>query len=168
MVHGIAAVRRGFLRAGVGSLKLKTVVGGLQSFSSSTRDCKVCQRCGKPGDMAVNYKLSKRYYSCGKPGHYSGERTMGAKNTTPQIGASDASITADATRISPGKAEDEKLGEGKVKVETKKKTMAELDEELREKLEGRAGDGGEAGRELEGGKAVAMGRGVRENMFRVI
>lgn len=48
------------------------------------------------------------------------------------------------------------------------KTMAQLDEELREKLEGRSGDGGAAGLELEGGKPVAMKRGVRENMFRLI
>lgn len=50
----------------------------------------------------------------------------------------------------------------------KKKTMAELDEELRMKLEGRSGDGGADGIELEGGKPVAMKRGVRENMFRLI
>lgn len=49
-----------------------------------------------------------------------------------------------------------------------KKTMAQLDEELREKLEGRSGEGGAAGLELEGGKPVAMKRGVRENMFRLI
>lgn len=54
------------------------------------------------------------------------------------------------------------------KVEKAKKTMAQLDEELREKLEGRSGDGGAAGLELEGGKPVAMKRGVRENMFRLI
>ncbi|KAF2460998.1 hypothetical protein BDY21DRAFT_361015 [Lineolata rhizophorae] len=50
----------------------------------------------------------------------------------------------------------------------KTKTMAEMDEEVRMKMEGRAGDGGEAGRELEGGKAVSMKRGVRDNMFRYI
>lgn len=50
----------------------------------------------------------------------------------------------------------------------KKKTMAELDDELRLKLEGIDREGGEAGLELEGGKPVAMKRGVRENMFRLI
>jgi hypothetical protein len=50
----------------------------------------------------------------------------------------------------------------------RKKTVAEEDEELRLKLEGISGDGGESGLELEGGKAVAMKRGVRENMFRLI
>jgi hypothetical protein len=50
----------------------------------------------------------------------------------------------------------------------KNKTMAELDEELRLKLEGMDKEGGEAGLELEDGKPAAMKRGVRENMFRVI
>jgi hypothetical protein len=55
-----------------------------------------------------------------------------------------------------------------VKIKEAKKTMAQLDEELRMKLEGRSGDGGTAGLELENGKPVAMKRGVRENMFRLI
>lgn len=46
--------------------------------------------------------------------------------------------------------------------------MKELDDELRAAMEGRAGDGGLAGAELEGGKAVAMKRSVKENMFRYI
>jgi hypothetical protein len=72
----------------------------------------------------------------------------------------------------------------------KKKTIAELDEELRQKMSGLAGDGGEAGVELEGGQVrlidqvkispgnsvtdflfiqpVSMKRSVRENMFRYI
>lgn len=50
----------------------------------------------------------------------------------------------------------------------KKKTMAELDEELRLKLEGISGDGGSAGVEYEGGKAEGLKRGVKENMFRII
>lgn len=49
-----------------------------------------------------------------------------------------------------------------------KKTMAELDAELMRKLEEMSGGGGEAGLELENGKPVAMKRGVRENMFRLI
>ena len=52
--------------------------------------------------------------------------------------------------------------------EQKKKTMAELDEELRLKLEGISGGGGEAGLELENGRPVAMKRGVKDNMFRLI
>ncbi|MCJ1335414.1 hypothetical protein MMC09_000684 [Bachmanniomyces sp. S44760] len=50
----------------------------------------------------------------------------------------------------------------------KDKTMAEQDEELRLKLEGISGEGGAAGLELENGKPVAMKRGVRDNMFRLI
>ena len=49
-----------------------------------------------------------------------------------------------------------------------KKTIAELDEELRAKLEGRSGEGGAAGLELENGQPVAMKRGVKNNMFRLI
>ena len=51
---------------------------------------------------------------------------------------------------------------------SRKKTIAELDEELRQKLESHSGGGGEAGLELEDGKPVAMKRGVKENMFRLI
>ena len=54
------------------------------------------------------------------------------------------------------------------KVEESKKTVAEQDEELRRKLEGISGHGGEAGLELENGQPVAMKRSVRENMFRLI
>ncbi|KAI2635721.1 hypothetical protein GGS26DRAFT_589389 [Hypomontagnella submonticulosa] len=55
-----------------------------------------------------------------------------------------------------------------VKNEGKKKTTAELDAELRLKMSGLAGDGGEAGVEYENGKPVAMKRSVKENMFRYI
>lgn len=54
------------------------------------------------------------------------------------------------------------------KAPKRSKTMAELDQEMRSAMEGLAGDGGEAGLELEDGKAVSMKRGVRENMFRYI
>ncbi|CAJ0544563.1 Ff.00g036790.m01.CDS01 [Fusarium sp. VM40] len=50
----------------------------------------------------------------------------------------------------------------------KKKTSAELDRELREKLEGMSGDGGGAGVEYENGRAEGLKRGVKSNMFRVI
>ncbi|KAI9705471.1 MAG: hypothetical protein M1836_006226 [Candelina mexicana] len=50
----------------------------------------------------------------------------------------------------------------------REKTMAELDEELRQKLEGASGEGGAAGLELEDGKPVSMKRGVKNNMFRYI
>lgn len=50
----------------------------------------------------------------------------------------------------------------------KKKTMAELDEELKLKMENMSGDGGSAGVEYENGKAEGLKRGVKDNMFRVI
>ena len=50
----------------------------------------------------------------------------------------------------------------------KQKTMAEQDEELRQKLEGISGEGGAAGLELEDGQPVAMKRSVKNNMFRLI
>jgi len=56
----------------------------------------------------------------------------------------------------------------KEEIKLKKKTMAELDEELRLKLEDVSGEGGTAGVEYEGGKAVGLKRGVKENMFRII
>jgi hypothetical protein len=46
--------------------------------------------------------------------------------------------------------------------------MAELDEELRLKLEGISGDGGASGVEYEGGRAEGLKRNVKANMFRVI
>lgn len=54
------------------------------------------------------------------------------------------------------------------KMAPRKKTTAELDQELREKLEGMSGDGGGAGVEYENGRAEGLKRGVKSNMFRVI
>ncbi|OLN87562.1 hypothetical protein CCHL11_06160 [Colletotrichum chlorophyti] len=50
----------------------------------------------------------------------------------------------------------------------KKKTVAELDEDLRLKLEAMSGEGGAAGVEYENGTAEGLKRGVKSNMFRVI
>ena len=66
------------------------------------------------------------------------------------------------------KSSQEKEGKPEEVKTAKKKTMAELDEELMMKLEGISGEGGNAGVEYEGGKAVGLKRGVKENMFRVI
>ena len=54
------------------------------------------------------------------------------------------------------------------KTDKTENTVAEQDEELRVKLEGISGGGGEAGLELEDGQPVAMKRSVKENMFRLI
>ena len=50
----------------------------------------------------------------------------------------------------------------------KPKTIKELDDELRMKMAGLAGDGGEAGVEYEDGEPTPMKRSVRNNLFRVI
>ena len=50
----------------------------------------------------------------------------------------------------------------------KPKTQAELDDELRQKMAGMSGDGGDAGVEYEDGVPVSMKRSVKNNMFRYI
>ncbi|KAJ5121666.1 uncharacterized protein N7515_009627 [Penicillium bovifimosum] len=50
----------------------------------------------------------------------------------------------------------------------KPQTVSQADAELRERLEQMSGEGGASGIEYEDGKANAMKRGVRNNMFRVI
>ncbi|CAD0099771.1 unnamed protein product, partial [Aureobasidium mustum] len=50
----------------------------------------------------------------------------------------------------------------------KHKTLAEMDEELRQKMAGHSGDGGDAGVEYEDGQPVSMKRSVKNNMFRYI
>ena len=60
------------------------------------------------------------------------------------------------------------LKAGAEEVSKKKKTQAELDAELREKLDAMSGDGGAAGLELEDGQPVSMKRSVKNNMFRYI
>lgn len=83
-----------------------------------------------------------------------------------------SSTTSNSTPPAPPQAKaetsEQKIPEKQEKPKPKKKTMAELDEELRLKMSGLAGDGGEAGVELEGGQPVSMKRSVRENMFRYI
>lgn len=48
------------------------------------------------------------------------------------------------------------------------KTVAQSDAEMMRKMAGLSGGGGEAGVEYEDGKAVAMKRSVKNNMFRLI
>ncbi|KAK4494385.1 hypothetical protein PRZ48_014683 [Zasmidium cellare] len=48
------------------------------------------------------------------------------------------------------------------------KTVAQRDAEMMRKMAGLSGEGGEAGVEYEDGKAVAMKRSVKNNMFRLI
>lgn len=48
------------------------------------------------------------------------------------------------------------------------KTMAQLDEEMRVKMEDMSGEGGAAGVEYENGVAQGLKKEVKRNMFRVI
>ncbi|KAB5578025.1 hypothetical protein GE09DRAFT_1088250 [Coniochaeta sp. 2T2.1] len=73
-----------------------------------------------------------------------------------------------AEHISAIEAAKEKEARSDKPTAAKKKTMAELDEELRLKLEGISGDGGASGVEYENGKASGLKRNVKANMFRVI
>ncbi|KAK4460725.1 hypothetical protein QBC42DRAFT_228846 [Cladorrhinum samala] len=50
----------------------------------------------------------------------------------------------------------------------RRKTQKEIDEELKQKMEGISGDGGASGVEYEDGQPTAMKRSVRNNMFRYI
>ena len=82
--------------------------------------------------------------------------------------------TSKATTSGPDTpSKDDKLLENNAK-ETEanktatKKTVAEADAEMMRKLAGISGEGGEAGIEYEDGKPVAMKRGVKNNMFRLI
>lgn len=61
-----------------------------------------------------------------------------------------------------------KKKESMEKLKKTHKSMAELDEEMKQAMETMSGEGGEYGLELEGGKAVSMKRTVKENMFRYI
>lgn len=61
-----------------------------------------------------------------------------------------------------------KEAEKTANTQTSTKTMAEKDAELMQKLAGISGEGGESGVEYEDGKASAMKRSVKNNMFRLI
>ncbi|KAL8703030.1 MAG: hypothetical protein Q9201_003806 [Fulgogasparrea decipioides] len=107
-------------------------------------------------------------------------QTRGLKLGSELLSSQRSSIpsAAQAFRCASNKAEEKPDPDGKSSQEPprdeeaeppkQKKTMAELDEELRMKLEGHSGEGGEAGLELEDGRPTAMKRGVRNNMFRLI
>ncbi|KAI0159140.1 hypothetical protein BJ166DRAFT_529465 [Pestalotiopsis sp. NC0098] len=86
-------------------------------------------------------------------------------------GSSKSELSTGATQESRG-SEDTKTTTRSTQQDSgqspKRKTMAELDEEMRLKMSGLSGDGGEAGIEYEDGQPVAMKRSVKNNMFRYI
>lgn len=96
-----------------------------------------------------------RSYSSKPSGPKTGEAPSARESTSPsdtKIEKPSQSEESENSKSSPNAA----------------KTVAQSDEELREKLESMCGGGGEAALELENGKPVTMKRGVRENMFRLI
>jgi len=77
------------------------------------------------------------------------------------------SKTSEKDEAHPEKATEQKAQDTAAK-QKHTKTQAQLDEELREKMSGLAGDGGESGIEYEDGQPVSMKRSVKNNMFRYI
>lgn len=89
-----------------------------------------------------------------------GSRLFATRNATTSEPKADTSSTSDP-------AEDKRHAEI-AKQPSKKPSTADLDEELRKRMDRLSGDGGEAGVEYEDGKPVAMKRSVKNNMFRYI
>ncbi|KXL45154.1 hypothetical protein M433DRAFT_56886 [Acidomyces richmondensis BFW] len=89
-------------------------------------------------------------------------RSLGTANTS---NAQSLSLEGDELNK---KTIEEKAVQAAAQHSTTTKTQAQMDEELRQKMMGLAGDGGEAGIEYEDGQPVAMKRSVKNNMFRYI
>lgn len=82
--------------------------------------------------------------------------------------SSTQTVSQTSTEVSKTSKADPPKEEKREPSQPKKKTLAELDEEVRLKLEGMSGEGGAAGVEYENGRAEGLKRGVKQNMFRVI
>ncbi|KAH8681943.1 hypothetical protein BX600DRAFT_492062 [Xylariales sp. PMI_506] len=95
------------------------------------------------------------------------QRCFSINTTASTKPAVDLSKHADDSG-SVGRDQSSNLTNGKDLSTKNKKTIAELDEEMRQRMSDKAGDGGEAGVEYEDGKPVAMKRSVKNNMFRYI
>ncbi|GFF42201.1 hypothetical protein IFM46972_06789 [Aspergillus udagawae] len=91
----------------------------------------------------------------------SGKRLL--SYTAQKSSKSDAE-TVQASSVDPSKVRNGSQ-DSKPKVT---KSVAQADEELRERLEQMSGEGGASGIEYEDGKPTAMKRSVRNNMFRYI
>ncbi|KAL2015454.1 hypothetical protein VTK56DRAFT_5398 [Thermocarpiscus australiensis] len=116
-------------------------------------------------DSSISRPTSQRRH-----GHHQ-DTTAGSSSDTatgPGNAPSDGNVTsATGTGLAREEAVETSTGTARG-MRAPHMTQAELDEELRQKMEGIAGEGGAAGVEYEDGKPVAMKRGVRENMFRYI
>ena len=121
-----------------------------------------------PGPMAVNpfstTSGSSTSASSINTSTFSGSSTKSTPSTSSGSHSTSPNITA-SSGLSGGRSAKGVFAEQQ---KPKRKTQAQMDEELRMRMEDMAGEGGAAGVEYEDGKPVAMKRGVRENMFRYI
>jgi hypothetical protein len=89
--------------------------------------------------------------------------------TTAEVSVSATTVEVKGPTLheTGSKPTDDKLADDGAGVVVRK-TQVQIDEEVKEKFAGMSEEGGPAALELENGRPVAMKRGVRENMFRVI
>lgn len=98
-------------------------------------------------------------------------RTAGTPFLDSQPTTRRAYSQTEAGSPTQGQAQVQKTGSNpndEKKEPKKRKTQAELDEELKQKLAGIDSEGGAAGVEYEDGQPASMKRSVRNNMFRYI
>ncbi|KAK1774845.1 hypothetical protein QBC45DRAFT_445694 [Copromyces sp. CBS 386.78] len=153
------ATAGGFSTADIreGSLPNLSVGGAsIPSFTLETQP--------RPAPTAVNPFSTTSTTSTFNTSTFTGSTSKSTPSTSSTSHSTSPNITASTglsgARTGPGAfAEQQK---------PKRKTQAQIDEELRMRMEDMAGEGGAAGVEYEDGKPVAMKRGVRENMFRYI
>ncbi|MCJ1300567.1 hypothetical protein MMC08_003364 [Hypocenomyce scalaris] len=110
--------------------------------------------------MLRNMIRTARWRSCSSVG--------GLCSRAPLLKARYASSRTGGDQASNSEPKNEKSEDKPEEKPKKNTTMAERDEELRQKLEGMSGEGGAAGMEFEDGKAVSMKKSVKNNMFRYI
>lgn len=95
-----------------------------------------------------------------------GSRPLLFSTSQPTWSENNNAISAQET--TPNSNDQSSKGANQPPEKAKKRTIAELDEELKLKMEGMSGGGGSAGVEYENGRAEGLKRGVKDNMFRVI
>ncbi|PYH43953.1 uncharacterized protein BP01DRAFT_393031 [Aspergillus saccharolyticus JOP 1030-1] len=87
---------------------------------------------------------------------------------TKYISTTTSCRLADSTEDTSSKNHENTSRTKEPPAKSKSKSIAQADQELRERLEQMSGDGGASGIEYEDGKPTAMKRSVRNNMFRYI
>ncbi|KAF7876791.1 hypothetical protein EAF04_001874 [Stromatinia cepivora] len=115
-----------------------------------------------PGALALLPTILRKFHDDGRSKSEMGPATR----KKVAMGEAETHTIEEASEVDARKKIDANDGEKKEE-KKKRKTVAEMDEELKAKMEGREGA---AGVSYEGGKPVTdgFGRGVKSNMFRVI